>query len=357
MRRQPSRRFAAGRSGEFRAPWRPTGSSASRREEFGFDAPRRAARRHGGGSWTARRPGRHVLHRGRQVGDLPDPALGSTPGRRPWSWSPLCWRSSASRSRTCGRGRRVARPRSAPPCRPPSGPRRSPPELAEDSAPQFTSPRRPKQLANPDALDELAVARPSLLVVWTRRTCISQRGLTIFRPDYLLLAASGRRCSGAGRPAGADRDARRRPPVRDEIVERRPIIWRDSPASHLRNSTGPQIICSYYGRAPPPRRGAQAAGRCASTSPPPRRPCIDVRHAAWRRGPGRLAVLTPVLRAASYHAGGCGAPMGEAAQTRFRWTAGPRRDRGHHGIRDGRRQAGDGPLGRARRNTALESLG
>jgi ATP-dependent DNA helicase RecQ len=73
----------------------------------------------------------------------------------------------------------------------------------------------PEQLANADVLAELAVARPSLLVV-DEAHCISEWGHD-FRPEYLRLGAAA---EALGRPTVLALTATAAPPVRDEIVER-----------------------------------------------------------------------------------------------------------------------------------------
>src|SRR5215210_9205271 len=86
-------------------------------------------------------------------------------------------------------------------------------ELAEDAL-EFLF-LAPEQLANRDVLDQLAVARPSLLVV-DEAHCISEWGHD-FRPDYLRLGAA---VEALGRPTVLALTATAAPPVRDEIVER-----------------------------------------------------------------------------------------------------------------------------------------
>ncbi len=73
----------------------------------------------------------------------------------------------------------------------------------------------PEQLANPDVLDELRVARVSMLVV-DEAHCISEWGHD-FRPDYLRLGAV---IEALERPVVLALTATAAPPVREEIEER-----------------------------------------------------------------------------------------------------------------------------------------
>jgi ATP-dependent DNA helicase RecQ len=73
----------------------------------------------------------------------------------------------------------------------------------------------PEQLANPDVLGELAVTRPSLLVI-DEAHCISEWGHD-FRPEYLRLGAAR---EALGRPTVLALTATAAPPVRAEIAER-----------------------------------------------------------------------------------------------------------------------------------------
>src|SRR5215217_662322 len=86
-------------------------------------------------------------------------------------------------------------------------------ELAEDAL-EFLF-LAPEQLGNADVLAELAVARPSLLVV-DEAHCISEWGHD-FRPEYLRLGAA---VEALGRPTVLALTATAAPPVREEIVER-----------------------------------------------------------------------------------------------------------------------------------------
>jgi ATP-dependent DNA helicase RecQ len=86
-------------------------------------------------------------------------------------------------------------------------------ELAEDAL-EFLF-LAPEQLANTEVLDELAAARPTLIVV-DEAHCISEWGHD-FRPDYLRLGAA---IETLGHPPVLALTATAAPPVRTEIVER-----------------------------------------------------------------------------------------------------------------------------------------
>src|ERR687890_2349986 len=86
-------------------------------------------------------------------------------------------------------------------------------ELAEDAL-EFLF-LAPEQLANAEVLDELAAARPTLVVV-DEAHCISEWGHD-FRPDYLRLGAA---IETLGHPPVLALTATAAPPVQAEIAER-----------------------------------------------------------------------------------------------------------------------------------------
>src|SRR5215210_1864367 len=86
-------------------------------------------------------------------------------------------------------------------------------ELAEDAL-EFLF-LAPEQLGNADVLAELAVARPSLLVV-DEAHCVSEWGHD-FRPEYLRIGAA---IEALGRPTVLALTATAAPPVREEICRR-----------------------------------------------------------------------------------------------------------------------------------------
>jgi ATP-dependent DNA helicase RecQ len=178
-------------------------------------------------------------------------------------------------------------------------------ELAEDAL-EFLF-LAPEQLANPDVLDELAVARPSLLVVDEAHS-ISEWGHD-FRPDYLRLGAAA---EALGRPTILALTATAAPPVRDEIVE---LLGLRDPAVVIRGFDRPNIrpeVVSFRGEHAAERKARALVDRIAESAPP------GIVYVATRREATELAetLCGREVRAASYHAGMRGSERDEV-QTRF----------------------------------------
>jgi ATP-dependent DNA helicase RecQ len=178
-------------------------------------------------------------------------------------------------------------------------------ELAEDAL-EFLF-LAPEQLANPDVLAELAVARPSLLVV-DEAHCVSEWGHD-FRPDYLRLGAAA---DALGRPPVLALTATAAPPVREEICER--LGLRD-PAVIVRGFDRPNIRLAVerFDGDNAELRKLRALRERAAAAPAP-----GIVYVATRRGAEELAgaLCEDGLRAASYHAGLRRAER-EAVQERF----------------------------------------
>jgi ATP-dependent DNA helicase RecQ len=178
-------------------------------------------------------------------------------------------------------------------------------ELAEDAL-EFLF-LAPEQLANPQVLDELAVARPSLLVV-DEAHCISEWGHD-FRPDYLRLGAA---VEALGRPTILALTATAAPPVRDEIADR--LGMRD-PLVLIRGFDRPNIrleVQRFHGERSAERKQRALEDRIAGSEPP------GIVYVATRRQASELAdrLCERGVRAAAYHAGMPGRER-DKTQTRF----------------------------------------
>ena len=177
-------------------------------------------------------------------------------------------------------------------------------ELAEDAL-EFVF-LAPEQLANPDVLDELAVAQP----VAARR----RRGALHLRVGPRLPARlpAARRGGGGARPARRSLalTATAAPPVRDEIVER--LGLRD-PEVVVRGFDRPNIHLAVE-RLHDEDRKLRALREHIAAAPPP-----GIVYVATRRAAEELAaepVRATALRAASYH-GGMRGPDRDEVQERF----------------------------------------
>jgi ATP-dependent DNA helicase RecQ len=178
-------------------------------------------------------------------------------------------------------------------------------ELAEDAL-EFLF-LAPEQLANPDVLGELAVARPSLLVVDEAHS-ISEWGHD-FRPDYLRLGAAA---EALGRPTILALTATAAPPVRDEIVA---LLGMRDPEVLIRGFDRPNIrpeVVSFHGEHAADRKQRALIERIAATEPP------GIVYVATRKEASELAELLGEngIDAAPYHAGMRGSERDEV-QTRF----------------------------------------
>jgi ATP-dependent DNA helicase RecQ len=175
-------------------------------------------------------------------------------------------------------------------------------ELAEDAL-EFVF-LAPEQLAKPDVLDELAVARPSLLVV-DEAHCISEWGHD-FRPEYLRL---GEVAEALGRPTTLALTATAAPPVRAEISER--LGLRD-PLVVVRGFDRPNIRLAVERHHDEERKLRALREHVAAAEPP------GIVYVATRRAAEELAseLCGHGLRAASYHGGMKGRER-DATQQRF----------------------------------------
>ena len=175
-------------------------------------------------------------------------------------------------------------------------------ELAEDAL-EFVF-LAPEQLSNPDVLDELAVARPALLVV-DEAHCISEWGHD-FRPDYLRLGAA---VQALGRPIVLALTATAAPPVREEIAE---LLGLPDPVLVVRGFDRPNIRLSVQRHHDEERKLRALREHVAGATPP------GIVYVATRRAAEELAaeLCEHGIRAGSYH-GGMRGPERDTAQERF----------------------------------------
>jgi ATP-dependent DNA helicase RecQ len=162
----------------------------------------------------------------------------------------------------------------------------------------------PEQFANPDTLDRLREARPSLFVV-DEAHCISEWGFD-FRPDYLRLAAA---IEELGRPRVLALTATAAPPVRDEIVER--LAMRD-PAIFVHDFDRPNIFLAVDRAADEDAKREAFLAWIANATPP------GIVYVATRAHADDIAALLRAhgVDARAYHAG-LAAGERDAVQTAF----------------------------------------
>ena len=158
-----------------------------------------------------------------------------------------------------------------------------------------------------EVLAELAVARPSLLVV-DEAHCISEWGHD-FRPEYLRIGAAA---EALGRPTVLALTATAAPPVREEIVDR--LGLRD-PTVLVRGFDRPNIhlaVERFHGERGEERK-LRALADAVEAAPKP-----GIVYVATRRQAAELAasLCERGVTAASYHAG-MRSPERDAVQERF----------------------------------------
>jgi ATP-dependent DNA helicase RecQ len=149
----------------------------------------------------------------------------------------------------------------------------------------------PEQFANPDTVEQIRAAKPSLFVV-DEAHCVSAWGHD-FRPEYLRL---GEVVAELGHPPVLALTATAAPPVRDEIVER--LGMRD-PDVVVRGFDRPNIRLSVEGFHESDDKRAALLTRVALATPP------GIVYVATRKGAEDLAadLRARGLRAAVYHGG------------------------------------------------------
>ena len=175
-------------------------------------------------------------------------------------------------------------------------------ELAEDAL-EFLF-LAPEQLANADVLDELAIARPSLLVV-DEAHAISEWGHD-FRPEYLRIGAAA---EALGRPTIIALTATAAPPVREEIVERLDL---QDPSIIVRGFDRPNIYLAVE-RFYDDHHLRKGLIERVAASPPP-----GIVYSATRKSAEVLAaeLVEHGVRAEAYH-GGLRPKLRDEVQERF----------------------------------------
>src|SRR3954471_18488585 len=167
----------------------------------------------------------------------------------------------------------------------------------------------PEQLANPEVVERLREAKPSLFVV-DEGHCASQWGHD-FRPDYLKLPAA---IEAVGRPTVLALTATAAPPVREEIVE---VLGLRDPAVIVKGFDRPNIHLAVRTFHDAERKRRALLEAVAGAEPP------GIVYTATKRHADEVAeeLAERGVRAAAYH-GGLAAKRRDEVQEAFMGDAG-----------------------------------
>ena len=162
----------------------------------------------------------------------------------------------------------------------------------------------PEQLANPEVLEDVKAARPSLMVV-DEAHCICEWGHD-FRPDYLRLGAVA---EALGHPPVLALTATASPPVREEIIRR--LGLRD-PFVAVHGFDRPNLHFARRALLRRARQGAALVEHVRELAKP------GIVYTATRKDAERIADRSAAagMRCAAYH-GGMAAGLRDDVQTAF----------------------------------------